>query len=454
MATLNLKVDWSPILGSFGKSILESVLQWSKNMTSNWSKSYPKKFVTYLNVSAWLPPVSAVLDGFVLESKLNVLGLSECGDAVVEFAIQVLESDSCVGIVVAVLVVELELFGWPLPHNERVVAALFGWLTCPSAMAIGLGDESGDEVSDDTWWWITDMKDIMQRERTNRTHLPVEFEFLALFAYLNTVPGNLIVIKRGHYLVHPFDHEVPVLRVVVVSLFAIFSLDPFCTLVQTCFYRHASGQLAQLEFEDRKKKLINCHLKMFLQCNLIQHKTRFSNLFSLQRHSLTHYITSFLSHVVTDIIVYYHSYQHNTHSITLKTSCILLRKKCNRKKSIIELYRVALEMHVRVSLSMQVYRLVLDSYLCTFCCCCVWEKREGKLFHVISMLLLLFYYIVLHYTIKTHTTWLRVSFEHYRITAHETWWSTDFFFTFYALHTHDFNALCHHSCILSVCRRV
>lgn len=107
---------------------------------------------SYLNVSAWLLPVSAVLDGFVLESKLNVLGLSECGDAVVEFAIQFLESDSCVGIVVAVLFVELELFGWPLPHNERVVAVLFGWLTCPSAIAIGLGDESGDEVSDDTFW--------------------------------------------------------------------------------------------------------------------------------------------------------------------------------------------------------------------------------------------------------------------------------------------------------------
>lgn len=110
-----------------------------------------KKISTHLNVSAWLLPVSAVLDGFVLESKLNVFGLSECGDAVVEFAIQILESDSCDGIVVAVFVVELELFGWPLPHNERVVAVLFGWLTCPSAMAIGLGDESGDEVSDDTW---------------------------------------------------------------------------------------------------------------------------------------------------------------------------------------------------------------------------------------------------------------------------------------------------------------
>jgi hypothetical protein len=37
-------------------------------------------------------PESAVLDGFVPLSKLNVFGLSECGDAVVEFAIHNLES--------------------------------------------------------------------------------------------------------------------------------------------------------------------------------------------------------------------------------------------------------------------------------------------------------------------------------------------------------------------------
>lgn len=169
---------------------------------------------------------------------------------------------------------------------------------------------------------------------------------------------------------------------------------------------------------------------MFLQCNLIQHKTRFSNLFSLQRHSLTHYITSFLSHVVTDITVYYHSYQHNTHTAQhWKLAAYYWERNAIEKKVLLNF----IELHLKcmyASHSMQVYRLVLDSYLCTFCCCCVWEKREGKLFHVISMLLLLFYYIVLHYTIKTHTTWLWVSFEHYRITAHETWWSTDFFSLF------------------------
>lgn len=33
-----------------------------------------------------------MLDGFVVLSKLNVLGLRECGEAVVEFAIQSFES--------------------------------------------------------------------------------------------------------------------------------------------------------------------------------------------------------------------------------------------------------------------------------------------------------------------------------------------------------------------------
>jgi hypothetical protein len=47
---------------------------------------------THLNVSDELLPESAVLDGFVPLSKLNVFGLSECGDAVVEFAIHNLES--------------------------------------------------------------------------------------------------------------------------------------------------------------------------------------------------------------------------------------------------------------------------------------------------------------------------------------------------------------------------
>jgi hypothetical protein len=47
--------------------------------------------ITYLRVSDVLPE-SAVLDGFVALSKLNVFGLSECGEAVVELAIHNLES--------------------------------------------------------------------------------------------------------------------------------------------------------------------------------------------------------------------------------------------------------------------------------------------------------------------------------------------------------------------------
>lgn len=47
---------------------------------------------THLKVSDALLPESAVLDGFVPLSKLNVFGLSECGDAVVELAIHNLES--------------------------------------------------------------------------------------------------------------------------------------------------------------------------------------------------------------------------------------------------------------------------------------------------------------------------------------------------------------------------
>lgn len=44
---------------------------------------------TYLKVST-TDPESAVLVGF--ESKLNVLGLCECGEAVVEFAYHIFES--------------------------------------------------------------------------------------------------------------------------------------------------------------------------------------------------------------------------------------------------------------------------------------------------------------------------------------------------------------------------
>lgn len=47
---------------------------------------------TYLSISEEPEPESAVLDGFVVLSKLNVLGLRECGEVVVEFAIQSFES--------------------------------------------------------------------------------------------------------------------------------------------------------------------------------------------------------------------------------------------------------------------------------------------------------------------------------------------------------------------------
>lgn len=61
--------------------------------------------MTYLKVSEVLPE-SAVLDGFVPLSKLNVFGLSECGDAVVEFAIHNLESLIVFCMVVLVVVEE------------------------------------------------------------------------------------------------------------------------------------------------------------------------------------------------------------------------------------------------------------------------------------------------------------------------------------------------------------
>lgn len=41
-------------------------------------------------------PASAVLVGLLPESKLNCLGLSECGEAVVELANQSFESVGCV----------------------------------------------------------------------------------------------------------------------------------------------------------------------------------------------------------------------------------------------------------------------------------------------------------------------------------------------------------------------
>lgn len=119
--------------------------------------------------------MSAVLVGFVPVSKLNAFGLSECGEAVVELANHSFESVA--GFVVAVeplvdveFVAEIALFvfapAWPpvivaalspfilpavLPPADNVVAVLppLVTLTWPNAIAIGLGDESGDDVSDD-----------------------------------------------------------------------------------------------------------------------------------------------------------------------------------------------------------------------------------------------------------------------------------------------------------------
>lgn len=64
------------------------------------------KSKTYLKVSDELLAESAVLDGFVPLSKLKVFGLSECGDAVVEFAIHNLESEIVFCMVVLVVVEE------------------------------------------------------------------------------------------------------------------------------------------------------------------------------------------------------------------------------------------------------------------------------------------------------------------------------------------------------------
>lgn len=65
--------------------------------------------VTHLKVSdALLPAESAVLVGLVPLSKLNVFGLSECGDAVVELAIHNLESVIVFCIFVFVVVEEYD----------------------------------------------------------------------------------------------------------------------------------------------------------------------------------------------------------------------------------------------------------------------------------------------------------------------------------------------------------
>lgn len=74
---------------------------------------------TYLKVSDELLAESAVLDGLVPLSKLNVFGLSECGDAVVELAIHNLES---LIVFCKVELVVVEEYAAPLfPGTEFVV---------------------------------------------------------------------------------------------------------------------------------------------------------------------------------------------------------------------------------------------------------------------------------------------------------------------------------------------
>lgn len=113
----------------------------------SWKIIWRNHHWTYLSVSFPLP-VSAVLDGFVL-SKLNDFGLSECGDAVVEFAIHALESDNWDDSGMIAAVVELCCCAWHI--DAKVVAVTEPPVVWPRAIAIGLGDESGDDVSDDTW---------------------------------------------------------------------------------------------------------------------------------------------------------------------------------------------------------------------------------------------------------------------------------------------------------------
>lgn len=105
-----------------------------------------QNFITHLNVSDALLPESAVLDGFVPLSKLNVFGLRECGDAVVELAIHNLES--VIVFCMVVLVVEEEYEAPLLPGTVTLGVWLWFVLICPNR---GLGDESGDDVNDETF---------------------------------------------------------------------------------------------------------------------------------------------------------------------------------------------------------------------------------------------------------------------------------------------------------------
>jgi hypothetical protein len=96
-----------------------------------------------------LLPESAVLEGFTPLSKLKVFGLSECGDAVVELAIQILESVVFCKFTFVVVDVKVDV---PLLFELLfdVVEGVWLWetLICPNK---GLGEESGDDVSDETY---------------------------------------------------------------------------------------------------------------------------------------------------------------------------------------------------------------------------------------------------------------------------------------------------------------
>lgn len=105
-------------------------------------------------------PESAVLVGLVPVSKLNCFGLSEwCGEAVVELANHSFESvtvfcTAAVEVVEGILVEPMLLLLLPPTPAPLSVNAVFTplALTCPRAIAIGLGDESGDEdVRDDIY---------------------------------------------------------------------------------------------------------------------------------------------------------------------------------------------------------------------------------------------------------------------------------------------------------------
>lgn len=126
---------------------LERLCNWDwGEQLRNFSESISVD-IAHLNVSDVLPE-SFVLDGFVALSKLNVFGLSECGDAVVEFAIHDFESVMVFWIVVFVAV------------DDKYVVPLFpgtvtdgSWLWFDVVIwpSNGLGDESGDDVSDETY---------------------------------------------------------------------------------------------------------------------------------------------------------------------------------------------------------------------------------------------------------------------------------------------------------------